>query len=155
MVKVASRQLLIVEVRLAGTAQRAIKVSGTPRGSILAAYYILESPYVMPVAKTRHQRSIGFFILVGISIIAYAGLVRLDWQFGTLRAQAVPQTIGWYLCWRFRLCWQLLLAERHSLSMKWVWGSRRLLFRLLLLLTTPTLSDDIYRYLWDGHVANR
>ncbi|MCO5191523.1 MAG: hypothetical protein M9918_25440 [Anaerolineae bacterium] len=107
----------------------------------------------MPVAKTRHRRSIGFFILVGISIIAYAGLVRLDWQFGTLRAQAVPQTIGWYLLAFFAFVGTLFWAERHSLSMKWVWAAA-ILFRLLLLLTTPTLSDDIYRYLWDGHVAN-
>lgn len=38
--------------------------------------------------------------------------------------------------------------------MRWVWGTA-VTFRLLLLFTTPTLSDDVYRYLWDGYVANQ
>lgn len=28
------------------------------------------------------------------------------------------------------------------------------MFRLFLLFTSPTLSDDIYRYIWDGHLLN-
>ena len=37
--------------------------------------------------------------------------------------------------------------------MAWMWGGA-VLFRIVLLFTTPTLSDDVYRYLWDGYVAN-
>ena len=32
-------------------------------------------------------------------------------------------------------------------------GESAVLFRILLLFTIPTLSDDVYRYLWDGYVA--
>jgi hypothetical protein len=34
----------------------------------------------------------------------------------------------------------------------WAWGTA-VLARLILLSTTPTLSDDVYRMIWDGHVA--
>ena len=34
-----------------------------------------------------------------------------------------------------------------------LWGGA-LLFRLLLLTTSPRLSDDLYRYIWDGHLSN-
>ena len=34
---------------------------------------------------------------------------------------------------------------------RWIWGFA-ILFRLVLLPCVPFLSDDIYRYLWDGHV---
>ena len=48
----------------------------------------------------------------------------------------------------------LLWAERRRAApMTLVWGAA-IIFRLLLLLTPPTLSDDVYRYLWDGYVAN-
>ena len=45
-------------------------------------------------------------------------------------------------------------AERHrqaSLPIVWIGA---IVFQGLLLLTAPTLSDDVYRYLWDGHIAN-
>ncbi len=34
-----------------------------------------------------------------------------------------------------------------------LWGGA-LLFRLILLTTSPRLSDDVYRYIWDGHLSN-
>jgi hypothetical protein len=49
-------------------------------------------------------------------------------------------------------------TERHPLSRRWTQvsftfiGLVALLARLVLLGTTPTLSDDIYRYHWDGRV---
>ena len=51
-----------------------------------------------------------------------------------------------------------LLLSRHvefELSLPqvlWFVGLTGLFFRLTLLPLTPTLSDDIYRYLWDGRV---
>ncbi len=45
------------------------------------------------------------------------------------------------------------VAKRSSRSTPWAWlWLFPILFRLLLLLTEPTLSDDVYRYLWDGHL---
>ncbi len=43
---------------------------------------------------------------------------------------------------------------RDQLSLKLIWGFA-ILFRLVLLFTIPTLSDDVYRYTWDGHLLNR
>ena len=43
-------------------------------------------------------------------------------------------------------------AERRSIALMWLWLVP-IVFRLLLLVTTPTLSDDGYRYIWDGNVA--
>ena len=42
--------------------------------------------------------------------------------------------------------------ERRGFSWRWLWIAP-IVFRALLLLTTPTLSDDVYRYLWDGHLT--
>ncbi|MCP4415947.1 MAG: hypothetical protein GY805_04945 [Chloroflexi bacterium] len=95
----------------------------------------------------------GFIIFSTISLIAYLGLVRLDRLYGTLRAQYTPQTIAWYLLAFLAFVGLLIWAERNPVSMNWVWGTA-VAFRLLLLFTTPTLSDDVYRYLWDGYVAN-
>lgn len=107
----------------------------------------------MPGVKTRSHHPVGFFVLTAISLIAYLGLVRLDWLHGTLRDRYTPQTLGWYLLAFAAFVGVLIWAERHPVSMKWVWGGA-IVFRVLLLLTTPTLSDDVYRYLWDGYVAN-
>jgi alpha-1,6-mannosyltransferase len=45
---------------------------------------------------------------------------------------------------------------RHPPASRWVLGGilgAALLFRLLLLPSAPTLSTDLYRYLWDGRLA--
>lgn len=42
--------------------------------------------------------------------------------------------------------------ERSRFSLRWVWVFA-LALRVLLLTTSPTLSDDVYRYLWDGHLV--
>lgn len=102
----------------------------------------------------RFRQQWPFLLMAGAAFVAYAGLVLLDWRFGTLRDGVVPQTIGWYgLAW---LAWIAVIvwAERvKQVPLRWMWITA-VLFRLLLLFTTPTLSDDVYRYLWDGYVAN-
>ena len=92
------------------------------------------------------------FILL-LTVLAYAGMASVDWRFGTLRDQFVTQTLGWYglafAAFALLIVW---VEWRQRVSMRWVWGVA-IVARLLLLTTTPTLSDDVYRYLWDGHVA--
>lgn len=45
-----------------------------------------------------------------------------------------------------------LLRLRHEQpSLRLIWGFA-LLFRLVLVLTPVSLSDDVYRYIWDGHL---
>lgn len=87
-----------------------------------------------------------------IIMLAFTAMARLHWQFGTLRGPQVPQTIVYYLLAFAGYVAAIIWVERRGVSMRWVWFAA-LCFRLVFLLTTPTLSDDVYRYLWDGHVA--
>ncbi len=78
----------------------------------------------------------------------------LDLQHETLRANITPTTIGFYAVAFLAFIGALIIAENRPgfLSPRLIWGTA-IAARLILLLTTPTLSDDVYRYLWDGHVA--
>ncbi|HID52266.1 MAG TPA: hypothetical protein EYP41_09530, partial [Anaerolineae bacterium] len=96
----------------------------------------------------------GLYLTVGLSLLAYLGLVRQDWLYGTLRDGRTPQTIAWYLLAFFAYLGAILWTEKQGISRRWLWGAA-VLFRLLLLFTAPTLSDDVYRYLWDGYVAHQ
>jgi multisubunit Na+/H+ antiporter MnhG subunit len=96
----------------------------------------------------------GLLLATIISLIAYLGLLRVDQLYGTLRGPQTPHTIAWYLLAFIAFVGILIWAERQVVPMKWVWGAA-ILFRLLLLFTSPTLSDDVYRYIWDGHVSSR
>ena len=88
------------------------------------------------------------------SLLAYAGLVSLHLRYGTLRDEHTPETLLWYgLAFVAYLLGLLWAERRRAAPMTLVWGAA-IIFRLLLLLTPPTLSDDVYRYLWDGYVAN-
>jgi hypothetical protein len=81
-------------------------------------------------------------------------MVRMDWRYGTLRDGRLPETIAWYLLAFFSFLAAILWVEKRGISRRWLWGTA-VTFRLLLLFTTPTLSDDVYRYLWDGYVAHQ
>jgi hypothetical protein len=48
----------------------------------------------------------------------------------------------------------VLNLKRAHTPLLVIWGFA-FLFRLLLLFTMPSLSDDIYRYIWDGHLINQ
>ncbi|MBV7335835.1 hypothetical protein KFU94_47865 [Chloroflexi bacterium TSY] len=96
---------------------------------------------------------IQFWIFVLTSLVAYGGMVALDWRTGELGEESTPHYIGWYLLAFFSYVGLILWAERgHPIPWRWVWVGA-VLARLLLLLTEPTLSTDVYRYIWDGHVA--
>lgn len=87
----------------------------------------------------------------GLTVVAYGGLVTLDQVTGTLRDGYVPQTVAWY--WLAWLGFGLALwsSERRSIPTAVFWLVP-LVARVVLWSTEPTLSDDVYRYLWDGHL---
>ena len=101
-------------------------------------------------------------IIIGLfSIVVYSGLVSVHWRYGTLTFAQVPQSIGWLLlafCGYVALLGWMAFVDRrepeHGQLLLYIFAGA-ILFRLLLLLTEPTLSSDIYRYLWDGYVANQ
>jgi len=43
---------------------------------------------------------------------------------------------------------------KDRLQVNQIWGFA-IILRLILLFTTPSLSDDVYRYIWDGHLLNQ
>ncbi len=94
-----------------------------------------------------------FPLLSAVSLLAYGGLVVIERSLGTLRGQATAQTIALYLlafaAYLVALVW---LEHGGTWSAVWAWGTG-IGARLILLWTTPSLSDDVYRYIWDGHVA--
>lgn len=93
-------------------------------------------------------------LCAAVGLGAYAGMVSVHRQYGSLRDGHIPQTLAWYgLAFGAYLAAILWTERRQAASIALVWGAA-IAFRALLLLTTPTLSDDVYRYLWDGHVAN-
>ena len=97
---------------------------------------------------------VGLVFLTSITILAYSALVVIDIFYGTLRDSHTLQSIGWYLLAFAAYIAVLLWVERWGISRKWMWGGA-VLMRVLMLFTTPTLSDDVYRMLWDGYVANQ
>ncbi|MCI0394557.1 MAG: hypothetical protein L0332_18310 [Chloroflexi bacterium] len=89
-----------------------------------------------------------------LGLVAYGGLAGIHLAHGTLRAGQTPATLAWYalafLAYAGALAW---VERRGRIAGGLLWGMA-VAYRLILLLTTPTLSDDVYRYIWDGHVAN-
>ncbi len=74
----------------------------------------------------------------------------------------LPTLRGENLHWFF-LCFGLaalayiiaiIFIRRLHISLQFIWGVA-IIARLILLGTTPTLSDDGYRYLWDGHLLKQ
>jgi len=102
----------------------------------------------------RAKQQWGLLLLIALSLLAYGGMVRLDWLYGTLRDGVTPQTIALYLLAFVAYLGGIVWAEKRGIPKRWLWGAA-ISFRLLLLFTTPTLSDDVYRYLWDGYVAHQ
>ena len=98
------------------------------------------------------QRNL-FALWAGLSLAAYGALLLIDQRAGTLRGAATPQTIAAYLlafaAYASAIVW---LEAGGRWSPAWAWGTA-VIARLILLFTTPSLSDDVYRYIWDGHVA--
>ncbi len=85
---------------------------------------------------------------------SYLAMALLDSRYGTLRAQVTPQTIFWYLIAFAAFLAAVVWAERRPPELKWIW-ILAICYRLPLLWTHPTLSDDVYRYMWDGYLANQ
>ncbi|MGI9598650.1 MAG: hypothetical protein ACR2QK_20975 [Acidimicrobiales bacterium] len=94
-----------------------------------------------------------FFLGAGLGTVAYGTMVVVDRWTGTLRAGSTPTTIALYLTAFLSYGAVIWANEQQRLSLRWLWAFP-ILFRLLLLATEPTLSDDVYRYLWDGHVLS-
>jgi len=84
--------------------------------------------------------------------LGLGAMVVLDVRHGTLREGVVPQTIAWWGLAFVGFAVAIIGNERWRVPTRWLWVAA-IVFRLLMLSTSPTLSDDVYRYLWDGHLV--
>ena len=85
-----------------------------------------------------------FLGLVGLSILGYywLGYQTLRSNFG----QLITLFCGLFLCYG------LAIAFRWSRPYVVAWIGTAVIFRLLLLFTIPSLSDDYARFVWDGRL---
>lgn len=93
--------------------------------------------------------SVSATVVLTVSIVA---LVVVDLQQGTLRAATTPISIGWWLAAFVGFGLAAWSNERRPIPLWWLW-TVAVALRLVLVATEPSLSDDVYRYLWDGHLV--
>jgi len=72
--------------------------------------------------------------------------------FPSLREENVIPFLTFFLIAAFFYVLASLRVDHDRTPLLLIWGLA-ILFRLVLLFTLPTLSDDVYRYLWDGHLV--
>ena len=92
--------------------------------------------------------------LAAATTVAYGALVVLDANTGTLRGPTTSTTVTWCLFAFVIFCVAGWWNERRPATVTLIW-SAAVLFRVVVAFTQPTLSDDVYRYLWEGHVATQ
>ncbi len=87
-----------------------------------------------------------------VSTVAYLGLVLVDRADASLRERLIDRTILLYLLAFVGFGLVAWRNEVRPLDKRWLWLVP-IGFRIVLAFTTPTLSDDVYRYQWDGHLV--
>ncbi len=102
---------------------------------------------------TKPSTPLAAALATAVSLGAYVGLLVVDHSHGTLRSGIVETTIGWYFLAFAGFAAAVWANERHPFDKRLLWLAP-IVFRLLMLATDPSLSDDVYRYLWDGHLVS-
>lgn len=87
-----------------------------------------------------------------VLVISLLQLLRIDAKHGTLRSWVIDETIVWYLLAFVGFAVIITVLERLDMSWQWL-VLVGLGLRLLLVVTEPSLSDDVYRYLWEGQLV--
>lgn len=101
------------------------------------------------------QTSRAWLGILVLGLVLEACLVGMGFL-GDLRRHTIPFLVLYFLSfvpYGIAVWWSLRQADQRRVLVT-LWGLA-LLFRITLLFTTPpTLSDDVYRYIWDGRLAN-
>lgn len=103
--------------------------------------------------ELRKRSAWGLWLATILGAAGYLGLASIDARHGTLRDEFVVQSVSWYLVAFVGFFVAIWSNEKQSFP-SWLLWLVPIAFRLILLTTTPTLSDDVYRYLWDGHLVS-
>lgn len=94
--------------------------------------------------------------LGGVSFLAGVAMVACFVTFTTmpsLRGSHLISFLVYFLIASGAYLLSILRLDHDHLPISLIWGFA-LIFRIILLFTSPTLSDDVYRYIWDGHLLN-
>lgn len=93
----------------------------------------------------------GYSYLAGLTMLAcFAGLLTLP----SLRGPHVITFLALFLLAGSAYVLAVILLDRDRLPLISLW-TFAILFRLVVLFTEPTLSDDVFRYIWDGHLLSQ
>lgn len=93
----------------------------------------------------------GFSFLAGsVMLASFAGLLSLP----SLRGPHVVAFLAYFMLAGSAYILAVIRLDRDRLPLKSLWIFA-ILFRLLVSLTEPTLSDDVFRYIWDGHLLSQ
>jgi alpha-1,6-mannosyltransferase len=85
------------------------------------------------------------------------GPYLIAWQLGDLRRHTVGFELVFFAAFGLYAV-VTVLALRLKTFARWEWVGvfgLAVLFQSFLIFTPPTLSDDMYRYIWDGRVQNQ
>ena len=94
----------------------------------------------------------GLVLLLGLaSILPYL----YAWSLQDLRQHTVEFLVAFYTAFLLYAVATLLILKNRALPSRWllvVAFGLVLIYNALLVFTPPSLSDDMYRYVWDGRV---
>ena len=96
-------------------------------------------------------KNIGATFLAGV--IMTASFIALT-QLPSLRGSYVPTFLFYYLIAGAAYAFSIYRLAKDNISLKTIWGFA-IIFNLIFLFSVPSLSDDVYRYVWDGHLLNK
>lgn len=84
------------------------------------------------------------------NVACFAALIPLP----CLRGPHVVQFLAYFTLADLAYLFAVLRLKGDPIFLRMLWMFA-LLFRLALLLTSPSLFDDVYRYAWDGRLLNQ
>ena len=98
-------------------------------------------------------RSLGSISFIAGVIILASFLALASPSLPSLRGPFVSTFLAYFFITAVAYLVAVLRLPKDHLPIKLIWAFA-ILFRLILLFTEPTLSDDVFRYAWDGHLLN-
>ncbi len=101
------------------------------------------------VKQFLSKEKISIFAIV-ISALSYLGMRALP----SLRGAQTPTFLFFFFLAAGVYVWTIWRLGQVGISLWLIVGSA-IVFRVILLFTEPSLSDDVYRYIWDGHLLNQ
>jgi hypothetical protein len=93
----------------------------------------------------------GVSFLAGVAMLTSLAAIAI---LPSLRGPHLISFVSYFLVASGAYLVSVLRLKRDRLPISLIWGFA-LIFRLTLLFTAPALSDDVFRYIWDGHLLNQ